>query len=242
MFDRVARRQAVRVLRQLRRELPDLRRHRSRRTRPSSAGSTPAGSSCTTSRSTTGIAYLNAWDAGFVVDFTTPDDRRTLLGRWSTTPTSTSHSNWTTTVAGRHIALHGEEATARTSMSSTSIRRRDVHAAVRLVEDPRLDLDPQHHGVRRPARTSRTTRTACACSTSLIRQHPRLVAYYNTWDPQGPTSTSDVLRGRGRSRRRSRAQADLRRRLTARPADPPRRHAVTTASRRRARGRRRSPA
>ncbi|MEO7734714.1 MAG: hypothetical protein ABIY55_27400, partial [Kofleriaceae bacterium] len=56
-----------------------------------------------------GIAYLNAWDAGFfVVDFTAPASP-TLLGTWAPTPIRASHSNWTTTVAGRHIALHGEE-------------------------------------------------------------------------------------------------------------------------------------
>src|SRR5262249_8047743 len=57
-----------------------------------------------------GIAYLNAWDAGFyVVDFTNPASP-TKVGQWPMTPTRTSHSNWTTTAGGRHIALHGEEA------------------------------------------------------------------------------------------------------------------------------------
>ena len=56
-----------------------------------------------------GIAYLNAWEKGFlVVDFTTPATPR-LLRSWAPTPTHTSHSNWTTTANGRHIALHGEE-------------------------------------------------------------------------------------------------------------------------------------
>jgi hypothetical protein len=40
-----------------------------------------------------GIAYLNAWDAGFlVVDYTTPATPK-LLGTWGPTPTKTSHSN-----------------------------------------------------------------------------------------------------------------------------------------------------
>ncbi|MGE3543293.1 MAG: LVIVD repeat-containing protein, partial [Kofleriaceae bacterium] len=56
-----------------------------------------------------GIAYLNAWEAGFqVVDFTDPEHPQ-LTGGWYS-PTLTSHSNWTTTVGGRHIALHGDEA------------------------------------------------------------------------------------------------------------------------------------
>lgn len=55
------------------------------------------------------IAYLNAWEKGFLmVDFTTPA-QPTLVGAWADTPLRASHSNWTTTAGGRHIALHGDE-------------------------------------------------------------------------------------------------------------------------------------
>jgi hypothetical protein len=142
-----------------------------------------------------GIAYLNAWDAGmFAVDFTDPTMPHSL-GRWPATPTHTSHSNWTTTVAGRHIALHGEEnygahldvvdvdpASATFMQPFGSYKTRDwisIHNIMAFGD--RGYVTHYQDGVRILDLADPTT--------------PRLVAYYNTWDPQGPTTTSAFFEG-----------------------------------------------
>jgi hypothetical protein len=142
-----------------------------------------------------GIAYLNAWDAGLVVvDFTTPATP-TLVGSWSDTPTDTSHSNWTTTVGGRHIALHGEEAygahldvvdldpAAPTFMQSfATYRTRDwvsIHNIMAF--GSKAYLTHYQDGVRVLDLADPT--------------HPALVGYYNTWDPQADYTTSGFFEG-----------------------------------------------
>ncbi|MBS1123429.1 MAG: hypothetical protein H6Q90_5657 [Deltaproteobacteria bacterium] len=142
-----------------------------------------------------GIAYLDAWDAGLVVvDFTTPATP-TLIGSWDDTPTNTSHSNWTTTVAGRHIALHGEEAYG-------------AHLDV-------VDLDASSPMFMKPFASYRTRdwvsiHNIMAFGSKVYMTHyqdgvrvldvadptqPALVGYYNTWDPQADYTTSGFFEG-----------------------------------------------
>lgn len=142
-----------------------------------------------------GIAYLNAWEAGFVVvDFTTPS-APTQVGIWPKTPTRTSHSNWTTTINGRHIALHGEE---------------NYDAKLDLV-----DVDPASPTFMKSFATWQTRpyvsiHNLMAFGTKAYFTYyqdgvrvldlsdptaPAQVGYYNTWDPQGDYTSSDFFEG-----------------------------------------------
>jgi len=137
-----------------------------------------------------GIAYLNAWERGFfVVDYTIPTAPR-QLGNWPHTPTATSHSNWTTTAGGRHIALHGEES---------------YNAHLQIV-----DLDPDSPTFMSPIAAWQTrpwvsihnlmafgTKAYFTYYQDGVRvldlsdpTHPAQVGYYNTWDPQADYASS----------------------------------------------------
>lgn len=142
-----------------------------------------------------GVAYLNAWEAGFhVVDFTNPA-QPARLGAWAPTPTGTSHSNWTATIAGRKVAVHGEEAYG-------------AHLDI-------VDVDPASPTFMQPFATYKTrdwvsihnimvlgTKAYFTYYQDGVRvldladpAQPRLVGYHNTWDPQGDASTSQFFEG-----------------------------------------------
>jgi hypothetical protein len=141
-----------------------------------------------------GIAYLNAWDAGLVVvDFSTPD-APTEVASWADTPTDSSHSNWTTRVGGRHIALHGEESygahldvvdldAGPTFMQSIgSYRTRDwvsIHNIMAF--GSKAYFTHYQDGVRVLDLTDPT--------------QPKLVGYFNSWDPQADYTSSDFFDG-----------------------------------------------
>ncbi|HMG24566.1 MAG TPA: hypothetical protein VK607_24685, partial [Kofleriaceae bacterium] len=151
---------------------------------PALLGSFNAGASLVHDLSVVdGIAYLNAWEQGFlVVDFTMPAIPR-LVGRWATTPIGRSHSNWTTTAGGRRIALHGEEG----------------YGAKLTV----VDIDPASPEFMRPIGAWGTrpflsihnimafgTRSYLTYYQDGVRVldvsdplHPAQIGYYNTWDP-----------------------------------------------------------
>ena len=137
-----------------------------------------------------GVAYLNSWEAGLeVVDFNIPAAPQ-LLGTWDDTPANASHSNWTTTINGRKIAVHGEEA---------------YGAHVDLV-----DIDPVSPNFMKPFASYKTrdhvsvhnimvfgTKAYITYYQDGVRvldisnpEEPVLAGYFNTWDPQGPTSSS----------------------------------------------------
>lgn len=142
-----------------------------------------------------GIAYLSAWSKGFlVVDFTTPAEPR-LVGSWAPTPIRTSHSNWTTRVAGRHVALHGDEGRGA---------RLDV-----------VDVDPASPAFMTPIASWQTrpwisihnimafgARAYLTYYQDGVRvldvsdpRAPVQIGYYNTWDPQGALATSAFYEG-----------------------------------------------
>jgi hypothetical protein len=142
-----------------------------------------------------GIAYLNAWERGFLaVDFTTPAAPR-LLGTWAATPTRTSHSNWTTSAGGRRIALHGEEGY-------------DAHLDV-------VDVDPASPTYMLPFASWQTRpwisiHNIMAFGSRAYLTHyqdgvrvldlsdpaqPTQLGYYNTWDPQADYATSAFYEG-----------------------------------------------
>jgi hypothetical protein len=142
-----------------------------------------------------GIAYLNAWDQGFfVVDYTNPA-MPVQLGNWPKTPTRTSHSNWTTTINGRHIALHGEE---------------NYDAKLDLV-----DVDPNSATFMQSFATWQTrsyisihnlmafgTKAYFTYYQDGVRvldlsdpTQPKPLGYYNTWDPQADYTSSDFFEG-----------------------------------------------
>jgi hypothetical protein len=142
-----------------------------------------------------GIAYLNAWERGFVVvDFTTPT-APVVLGDWPETPTRTSHSSWATTAGGRKIALHGEEAygahldivdvdpASPAFMQSIGTYKTRDHVSIHnvMARGDRAYFTYYQDGVRVLDLADPTA--------------PVLLGYYNTWDPQGPDSTSDFFEG-----------------------------------------------
>lgn len=142
-----------------------------------------------------GIAYLNAWEAGLqVVDFTDPASP-VLLGKWAPTPAYASHSNWTTTAGGRHIALQGDEAYG-------------AHLDI-------VDVDPASPTFMQPFATYKTrdwvsihnimafgTKAYFTYYQDGVRvldvadpANPRLVGYFNTWDPQADGTSSQFFEG-----------------------------------------------
>lgn len=142
-----------------------------------------------------GVAYLNAWDKGFiVVDYANPA-APIELGAWPTTPTHTSHSNWTTTIAGRHIALHGEEnygakldlvdldATSPTFMQSfaTWQTREWVSIHNLMAFGTKAYFTYYQDGIRVLDLADPTK--------------PVETGYYNTWDPQADYTSSNFFEG-----------------------------------------------
>jgi hypothetical protein len=134
-----------------------------------------------------GIGYLNAWEKGFfVVDFTDPQNA-VQLGHWPS-PHEQSHASWVTTVGGRRIAVHGEE----------------LYDAYMTV----LDVDPASPQFMKPLSTYQTreyvsihnftgvgTKTYFTHYQDGVRvidladpTKPKLVGYYNTWDPDDLTA------------------------------------------------------
>ncbi len=140
-----------------------------------------------------GIAYLNAWSAGFYrVDYTNPA-APVATGRWADTPTNTSHSSWTTVVNGRKIALHGGEAAgAHLSIVDVdpaspmfmkeigSYQTRDYTSIHNVMAFGNRAYVAYYHDGTRVFDLSDPT-------------NPTLIGYYNTWDPDGPESSSGVF-------------------------------------------------
>lgn len=142
-----------------------------------------------------GIAYLNAWEAGLhVVDFTTPASPK-LVGKWAPTTAFSSHSNWTTTVGARKIALHGDEAYGAhldivdiDSASPTfmkpfaSYKTRD-HVSIHniMAFGSKAYFTYYQDGVRVMDLADPTK--------------PKLLGYYNTWDPQAAYTSSAFFEG-----------------------------------------------
>jgi hypothetical protein len=142
-----------------------------------------------------GIGYLNAWTAGFyVVDYTTPNAPE-LVGRMPSTPATTSHSSWPMTIDGRKVALHGDEnfnahldvidvdpSSAQFMTSIGSYQTRDFISIHNLMGfGKKAYFTYYQDGVRVMDLADPT--------------HPKLVGYYNTWDPQGDASSSAFFEG-----------------------------------------------
>lgn len=160
-------------------------------THPAKLGSFHAGGMLVHDLSVdSGIAYLNAWDAGFqVVDYTNPA-APVLRGTWAPTPTLTSHSNWTTTVGGRHIALHGEEA------YGAHLHVIDLATMQPIAEWKTRDYVSIHNIM---AFGSKAYFTHYQDGVRVLDisdpLHPTQVGYYNTWDPQADYTSSDFFEG-----------------------------------------------
>lgn len=142
-----------------------------------------------------GIGYLNAWETGFhVVDFNTPASPK-LLGKWSPTPTETSHSSWTTTINGKHIALHGEEA------YGANLNIVDVDPASPTFMQPGANFKTRDfisiHNLM--AFGSKAYFTYYQDGVRVLDLSdptaPQQVGYYNTWDPQADYTTSAFFEG-----------------------------------------------
>jgi hypothetical protein len=142
-----------------------------------------------------GIAYLNAWNGGlYVVDYTNPETP-VQLGRWATTTAQSSHSSWPMRVGNRHIALHGDEnynahldvvdvdpASSTFMRSIGSYKTRDfvsIHNVMAV--GSKAYFTYYQDGVRVLDMSNPTT--------------PKLVGYFNTWDPQADYTTSQFFEG-----------------------------------------------
>jgi hypothetical protein len=142
-----------------------------------------------------GVAYLNAWERGFLaVDYTAPATPR-LLGAWPHTPAGASHSSWPFTAAGRHLALHGDEGynahldivdvepESPTFLRSIASWQTRPHVSIHnlMAFGSKAYFTHYQDGVR-----------VLELGDPL---HPRQVGYYNTWDPQGADTTSHFFEG-----------------------------------------------
>jgi hypothetical protein len=142
-----------------------------------------------------GIGYLNAWEEGlYVVDFTNPV-APVELGRWQNTTAGSSHSSWATVAGGRKIALHGGE---------------DYGAHLDIV-----DVDPVSPTFMKPIGSYKTrdhvsihnlmafgNRAYFTYYQDGVRvldlsdpTRPTQIGYFNTWDPQSPTTSSGFFEG-----------------------------------------------
>lgn len=137
-----------------------------------------------------GIAYLNAWDDGFlVVDYTDPHSPE-LTARWGPTPTRTSHSNWTTTIGGRHIALHGEEA------YGAHLNLVDLATTTPFAEWKTRDYVSIHNLMAFGTKAYFTYYQDGVRVLDLADPTaPKQLGYYNTWDPQADYTTGDFFEG-----------------------------------------------
>jgi hypothetical protein len=139
-----------------------------------------------------GMAYLDAWDAGlYRVDYSNPATP-TQTGRLASTPTNTNHSSWSTVVGNRKIVITGGEAPgARLSVvdvdpaSPTYMKEigkyqtRDITSIHNVMAfGNRAYIVYYNDGVR-------------VLDLSDVTQ-PKLIGYYNTWNPDGPDSDSSV--------------------------------------------------
>jgi hypothetical protein len=142
-----------------------------------------------------GIAYLNAWDAGFIiVDYTDPHVPQ-MVSQWVPTPTGTSHSSWPTTVGSRHIALHGDEnygahldivdidPASPQYMTSIGTYQTRPHVSIHNVMafGSKAYFSYYQDGVRVMDLSDPTK--------------PTLIGYYNTWDPQADYTSSQFYEG-----------------------------------------------
>jgi len=142
-----------------------------------------------------GIAYLNAWEKGFiVVDFTTPAAPR-VLGTWANTPLKASHSNWTTVAGGRHVALHGDEGygahldvvdldpASPTFMQSIASWQAQPWVSIHniMAFGNKAYFAYYQDGIR-----------VLDLSDPL---HPAELGHYDTWDPQSTAASSEFFTG-----------------------------------------------
>jgi hypothetical protein len=129
-----------------------------------------------------GIAYLNYWGSGFVV----VDLRRTPfaeIGRF-TYPRPTSHASWVTEIGGRLYALHGDED------FTAHLRILDVTDAsdgswLSLVGELELRPEISIHNLMAVGARAYVAWYQDGLRVLDLSQpaQPRVVAYYNTWDP-----------------------------------------------------------
>jgi hypothetical protein len=158
---------------------------------PQKLGSYSAGSSLVHDLSVAdGIAYLDAWEAGFVVvDFHVTVAPQ-VIGRWAPTPIRTSHSSWTTTAGGRHIALHGEEG------YDARLHIIDVDPASPAFMTPIAQWQTRpwisiHNLMAFGAKAYFTYYQDGVRVLDLSDPlHPTQIGYYNTWDPQADYTSS----------------------------------------------------
>ncbi len=142
-----------------------------------------------------GIAYLNAWEGGlYVVDYTNPA-LPVERGRWQATTANTSHSSWATVAGGRKVALHGGEnfgahldvvdvdPASPTFMTPIGNYKTRDHVSIHNVMaiGDRAYMAYYQDGIRVMSLADPT--------------RPQLLGYFNTWDPQGPASSSRFFEG-----------------------------------------------
>jgi hypothetical protein len=141
------------------------------------------------------MAYLNAWDAGFqIVDFTAPD-APVLVGAWTATPTRTSHSSWVTTIAGKRVAVHGDEGSGA-RLSVVDVEPGSATFMTELGGYQSREFTSIHNVM------AFGSRAYVAYYQDGVRildlsdpTAPALLGYYNTWRPDSERASSSTFDG-----------------------------------------------
>lgn len=142
-----------------------------------------------------GIAYLNAWERGFfAVDFTNLAAPK-LLGRWGPTPIGSSHSNWTTVVNGKRVALHGEEG------FGAHLHMVDVEPGSPTFMQPIGEWETRPwvsiHNIMAFGNKGYFTyyQDGVRVVDVAAPAQPKLIGYYNTWDGQAAYASNAFFEG-----------------------------------------------
>jgi hypothetical protein len=141
-----------------------------------------------------GIGYLNAWERGFfVVDFNDASAPR-QLGHWRS-PLRRSHASWVTTVNGRHIAVHGEE-TYGAHMTVLDVEPSSPTFMQPLSEYETREYVSIHNFTGSGTKTYFTYYQDGVRVVDLANPDaPKLVGYFNTWDPDDPGVSPSFFAG-----------------------------------------------
>lgn len=134
-----------------------------------------------------GRAYLSYWELGLVVVDTAADPANpVLVGRFDDYAPRTSHSNWTTSVAGRTVNVHGDEGFA----AHVRIIDVDPDSAEFMTEIGSFETRPEVsvHNIMAVGETAFVAyfQDGLRILDLTVPTAPHQIAHYNTWPGPAP--------------------------------------------------------